>query len=150
MNYTYGSKIKNIKNNTSYQNQKTISSNIFGQGGLDFTKEQNNLTSIFQEIVNVCPAENDENTPVTRYIANSSFGAAAGTYIPAGTYNNSEYYTSTNGWTIYFNTDAFVWLMTPYGLGNGGPQDISHTFSDPDTAPLAGWSNGGALVTEIV
>jgi hypothetical protein len=56
MNYTYGSKIQNINNQTTYQNQNTTQGNIFGSGGLDSTRDRQNLSAPpSQTTINVCP-----------------------------------------------------------------------------------------------
>lgn len=94
------------------------------------------------------PEPTPEPTPaptIASYVADSSFGAAEGTYCPAGTYGDSPYYAgqnsdgTSNGWLMYYDADMFGWTLAQT---NTPGVDSSNGYSangDPDKAPLTGW-----------
>lgn len=87
-----------------------------------------------------------EPTPtIVGYVADSSFGAAEGTYCPVGTHAGSPYYAglnsdgTSNGWLLFFEPDVFAWTLsqtdTPGVYVDGGYS----TNGDPGTVNLTGW-----------
>lgn len=90
------------------------------------------------------------------FIADASFGAAAGNYCAAGEYGGSPYYVgrnsdgSSNGWLMYYDAENSAWILSPTNTpGVGGINTYGTNDGTPSSPGLSGWFDAYS-VAELV